>query len=228
MTKKVYIFNCRGFFNIHHAPELYSIIQRITGIECKTYSFVFKDKDGKSRSRSGNVNNMETNLHRFLSDCCQEIEFSALELSDKPSRAHYLDTVKRQFGFAVQQWRDSMFSIYIVLPYLLSEDLFLNIWNKISEQYKTNYMVHYDFDSTKDVELCMYGTPMIRGLESPENYYSMAEYKIVYKLHDLRMNWTHELGDVFPICITTGDFHVNETAYQYTKKIDSDATLHTM
>lgn len=171
---------------------------------------------------------MKTNFCRYLSDNYSPLEFSVLELNDKPHDAHYLETHKRRFGFVIQKWREHKIDVYIVLPHSLSEDQMISAWNILSSRYNVNYMVHYDFDANKDVEICMYGTPMVRGLEDPKEYYSKSEYKIVCKLHDLRVGKTRELEDIFPICITKGDYPVKESAYKHKKSIDIDTTLYVM
>lgn len=228
MKKNVYIFNCDGIVAMYDAVELYSAITTITGIDCDKYSLIFKDGTGKLRSRSGFVKNMEANIRRYQSGNDSTLEFSALEINDKPQDAHYLDTNRRQFGFAIQRWREHKVDVYIVLPYSLNENQIVSVWNALSTRYNTNYMVHYDFDANKDVEICMYGTPMVRGLEDPKEYYSESEYKIVYKLHDLRLGKTCELEDIFPICIIKDDYRVKKSAYEHKKSIDKDTDLYVM
>ena len=228
MEKKVYIFNCDGTVDISNTFELYTTIRTMTSLNCTKYSLVFKDDTGKSRSRSGSVKNMETNFCRYLSGNSSPWEFSALELNDKPHDAHYLETHKRRFGFVIQKWREHKIDVYIVLPHSLSEDQMVSVWDILSTRYNVNYMVHYDFDAYKDVEICMYGTPMVRGLEDPKEYYSESEYKIVYKLHDLRVGKTRELEDIFPICITKSAYPVKESVYKYKKRIDKDTNLYVM
>lgn len=223
MTKKIYIFNCEGTFDAHQIFELYVTIKKITGIECNKYSLLFKDESGKLRSRTGSVKNMETNIRRYLLSC-SKFEFSAVEMNDKPQDAHYLDTEKRQHDFVIDQ-RKTHFSIYIVLPHSLNEANVIDAWNQISAQYSTNYMVHYDFDVKKSPELCMYGRPFVNGLESPEEYYTESEYKIVHRLHDLQIYETLKLDDVFPICIATKNVSVAEQSYKSKINIGSDTYL---
>ena len=223
MTKKVYIFNCEGMFDAYQIFELFTTIKKITCIECNKYCLLFTDENGKLRSRTGSVKNMETNIRRYLSSC-SKFEFSAVEMNDKPQDAHYLDTEKRQHEFTIQQ-EETHFNIYIVLPHSLNEAKVIDAWNQISAQYSTNYMVHYDFDVKKSPELCKYGIPFIHGLESEKEYYSESECKIVHKLHDLRIYKTLELGDVFPMCVATKNVSVAEQSYKSKINIGSDTYL---
>lgn len=224
MTKKIYIFNCEGIFDdVYHIFELFTAIKKITCIECNKYSLLFKDESGKLRSRTGSVKNMETNIRRYLSSC-SKFEFSAVEMNDKPQDAHYLDTEKRQHDFVIDQWK-THFNIYIVLPHSLNETSVIDAWNQISAQYSTNYMVHYDFDVKKSPELCMYGIPFIHGLGSTKEYYSENEYKIIHRLHDLRVYETMKLEDVFPMCIATKNVSVAEQSYTSKINIGPDTYL---
>ena len=53
-----------------------------------------------------------------------------------------------------------------------------------------------------------------------------AEIKMVYQLSDLNLHPTNDLGDVFPLCIATERFSVNETAYKEKTNISEGINLY--
>lgn len=226
MEKKVYIFNCNGTFDLCKGPELYRKVSMLTKIDCDRYGCVFLKRDGKFWSRSGVVKNIEPNIQKYiLLDKYAESKFKLLEMYDKPENAQSWDLEKRRYGFFVSSLYDEEFNIYIVLPDALDEDPILDLWCLFSKLYDTNYMVHFALDSKKDVEVYMYGNPMIRGLETLEEYFSSKELDVLHKLHYLRSPGTRELGDVFSICIATSNVSVDERAYKSKKFIDGGAYI---
>lgn len=226
MEKKVYIFNCNGTFDLCKGPELYRKVSMLTKIDCDRYGCVFLKRDGKFWSRSGVVKNIEPNIQKYiLLDKYAESKFKLLEMYDKPENAQSWDLEKRKYGFFVSSLYDEEFNIYIVLPDALDEDLILDLWGLFSKLYDTNYMVHFALDSKKDVEVYMYGTPMTRGLETLEEYFSSKELDVLDKLHYLRRPGNRELGDVFSVCIATSKILVDEHAYNYKKIIDDGVCI---
>lgn len=226
MEKKVYIFNCNGTFDLCKGPELYRKVSMLTKIDCDRYGCVFLKRDGKFWSRSGVVKNIEPNIQKYiLLDKYAESKFKLLEMYDKPENAQSWDLEKRKYGFFVSSLYDEEFNIYIVLPDALDEDLILDLWGLFSKLYDTNYMVHFALDSKKYVEVYMYGTPMTRGLETLEEYFSSKELDVLDKLHYLRRPGNRELGDVFSVCIATSKILVDEHAYNYKKIIDDGVCI---
>jgi len=226
MEKKVYIFNCNGTFDLCKGPELYRKVSMLTKIDCDRYGCVFLKRDGKFWSRSGVVKNIEPNIQKYiLLDKYAESKFKLLEMYDKPENAQSWDLEKRKYGFFVSSLYDEEFNIYIVLPDALDEDLILDLWGLFSKLYDTNYMVYFALDSKKYVEVYMYGTPMTRGLETLEEYFSSKELDVLHKLHYLRRPGNRELGDVFSVCIATSKILVDEHAYNYKKIIDDGVCI---
>ena len=226
MEKKVYIFNCNGTFDLCKGPELYRKVSMLTKIDCDRYGCVFLKRDGKFWSRSGVVKNIEPNIQKYiLLDKYAESKFKLLEMYDKPENAQSWDLEKRKYGFFVSSLYDEEFNIYIVLPDALDEDLILDLWGLFSKLYDTNYMIHFALDSKKYVEVYMYGTPMTRGLETLEEYFSSKELDVLHKLHYLRRPGNRELGDVFSVCIATSKILVDEHAYNYKKIIDDGVCI---
>ncbi len=227
MEKRVYIFNCTGTFDLCKDADLYHKVSKVIDIDCNKYGCVFMKSDGKYWSRSGTIKNIERNIQKYLllNDYTISI-FKTLEVYDKPENAQPWDLEKRRYGFFVNAFYEGEFYIYVVLPYTLNKAQMLGLWDLFSGLYATNYMVHFTLDAKKDVEIYMYGNPMIRGLETPEEYYSPNELSVLDKLHYLHRKESYDLGNVFPVCITTKGISINEQSYKYKTIVDSGVVIY--
>lgn len=228
MEKKAYVFKCTGTIDLYKGLDLYNKVCTLTKIICDKYGLVFKKTSGKLWSRSGAAKNIERNIKKYiLLNDYLESKLCAMSIYDVPVGAQWWDHIKRSNGFYIDAVsNEEVFYIDIVLPYLLSNDQVLELWNTFSTLYNTNFMAHFKMDSEKNVEISMQGIPVLRGLKTIEECYSSYEIKTVHKLHDLRVFGKCELGDVFPLCITTKEYSVNEQSYKSKTNIGLDTYLY--
>ncbi len=228
MEKKVYIFKCTDTVDLCKGFALYNKVCSLTKINCDKYGLVFKKTNEKLWSRSGAAKNIERNIKKYLLlNDYSESKLCTMAIYDVPVGAQWWDHIKRTNGFYIESdSNEGVFYIYIVLPYLLSNDHILWLWNTISSLYNTNYMVHFKMDSEKNVEISMQGIPVLEGLKTIEQCYASDEIKTVHKLHDLRVYKKCELGDVFPLCITTKECSIDEQSYKSKNHIEFDTYLY--
>ncbi len=222
--KKAYIFNCNGTFNLGNCSRVYQDVTKITGMQCNKYECVFTKSNGKLWSRSGSVKNMASNFQKYLDLCGDTSRFALLSMYDKPQGICAWELDERRFGFYAEWIKDDMFNIYVILPEALDEQQIISLWELFSNQYDTNYMVHFPWDSTKDVEICMHGRPMVRSLEPAEKYFTVEEYNIILRLNKLRRTYL-ELGNEFPVCIIKENVSIDKHAYKSQKNISAGAYL---
>ena len=228
MEKKVYIFKCTDTVDLGKGLALYNKVCSLTKINCDKYGLVFEKANEKLWSRSGAAKNIEQNIKKYLLlNDYPKSNLCSMAIYDVPAGAQWWDHIKRTNGFYIEtDSNEGVFYIYIVLPYLLDNDHIFQLWNTISSQYSTDYMVHFKMDSEKNVEISMQGIPVLRGLETIEQCYSSNEIKTVRKLHDLRVYGKCELSDVFPLCIATPKCSINEQSYKSKTNIGLDAYLY--
>ena len=228
MEKKVYIFKCAGTIDLCKGLDLYNKVCLLTKLNCDKYGLVLKKTNEKLWSRSGAVKNIDRNIKKYLLlNDYPESKLCTMAIYDVPMGAQWWDHIKRTNGFYIESdSNEGVFYIYIVLPYLLDYDQVLELWNTVSSLYNTNYMAHFKMDSEKNVEISMLGIPVLRGIETLEQCYSSDEIKIVHKLNDLRVYKKNELGNVFPLCITTKESSVNEQSYKSKNHIEFDTYLY--
>ena len=234
MEKFAYIFNCDGNFDLLDAPWLYREVCALTGMDCNKYGCVFYEKSEKkwpvkSWSRSGAAKNLEQNVQKYvLLPKYPSSVIEMLEIYDltEDSKNHL---TKRKYNFTVHKGFNKGFGVYVVLPYSLEKDKNCALWDLISKKYTLNYMVSFSLDSSKYMEFFMLGHTMMpyrEGILTAEDFFTEAEIKMVHKLSDLNLRPTNDLGDVFPLCIATERFSVNEAAYKEKMGIAEGVTLY--
>lgn len=226
MNKNVYIFKCTGTIDLCQGIEIYNKVRLLLQITCNKYSFVFRKSTNKTWSRSGAVKNMERNIKNYLSlEDFKKSNLATMAIYDVPAGSQSWDDIKRGNGFYIDSdSNEKAFYVYIVLPCSLSNDEVLELWSQFTSLHNTKYMVYFKMDSEKHVEITMLGIPVLIGTKTKEQCYSLDELKIVYKLHDLRVYEISDLSDVFPMCIATKEFSVNELSY--TSKINISHSTH--
>lgn len=228
MEKKVYIFKCTDTVDLGKGLALYNQVRFLTKINCDKYGLVFKKTNNKLWSRSGATKNIEQNIKKYiLLNEYPKSNLCSMAIYDVPAGAQWWDHIKRTNGFYIESYsNEGVFYIYIVLPHLLDNDHILRLWNTISSQYSTDYMVHFKMDSEKNVEISMQGIPVLDGVRTIEQCYPSDEIKVVHKLHDLRVYGSSKLDDVFPLCITTKECSINEQSYKSKINVGLDTYLY--
>jgi hypothetical protein len=228
MEKKVYIFKCTDTVDLGKVLTLYNKVCSLIKLDCDKYGLVFKKSNEKLWSRRGTTKNIEQNIKKYLLlNEYPQSNLCSMAIYDVPEGAQWWDHIKRTNGFYIESYsNEGMFYIYIVLPYSLDNDHMLQLWNTISSQYCTDYMVHFKMDSERNVEISMQGIPVLEGVKTIEQCYLPDEIKIVHKLHDLRVFGSCELGDVFPLCIATKKCFIDDKSYVFKVHIESNTYLY--
>ena len=197
-------------------------------INGEKYNLTFKKANGKLWSRSGIVKNIGKNFERYiLSSDYLDSSLCSIAIYDVPAGTKWFDSNERTNGFYINfESNEGVFYIYIVHPCLLDNEHIIQLWNTISSLHNTDYMIYFNMDSGKNVEYSMLGIPLLDGVKTIEQCYFPDEIQTIYKLHDLRVYGFCELGNVFPMCITTKGCSIEEQSYKFKESIAPQTYLY--
>lgn len=226
MTKYVYIFHCSHPTEILQCVELYQTVLDIVQLNCNKYSYLFLDSKGKFRSRSSSAKNLEANCKKYTEDPDTFARFEDLEVYNQPKGTKVLK--ERECGFYVHrsaEWqKKDFFDLSLILLWELSEEELCRIWNALNGLCAFDYMVHFELDASKWVEIFIRGYNMRPQDDDDDTFYSEEEKAFANKLHALNLLRTDDLESVFPLCIVKGNIQVDRSAYD-AKELSDGAVM---
>lgn len=197
-------------------------------MSCNKYCCVFREKNGKTWSRSGTVKRMECNFTKYIAEIQNRCDLSRLvkfEIYDQSQGTQKWDLEKHRYGFYVDEDENGSFNLSLIFPNDLFQKQIICLWNLFSEYYDMKYMVSFSLEASKMPEIYMYGIPIYPLDADVNTYYSDMEKLTVQRLYALRRCKTDNLEGVFPLCIVTEEVRIDESTYSFKEKIGARATL---
>lgn len=198
------------------------------------YECVFRDGNGKLRSRKGVGKNFEKNCTDYISKgILKDLVSLAIYDEDKTSNP-WKDMSERQFGLYVDNDTippnniSFICTCYFKFSKELSIDDVEKLWRIMHKYGDFECMISFCVEEEKNPEFFMRGMQACPIEISAENFYSAEEKLMVNKIHDIDLLCDNDLSSVFPLCILSNHskMSIDSQAYDEVFNIDTALLFH--